>query len=132
MLEKAVLEKYLSLAMSSQADFAEIYEEKEINENISMRDGLVEDVDTEEIAGIGIRLYKGTQSVYAYSHASDEAAVLPMIEDLKAAIGTSDKTASVTLTRVDYENRHPVKVDFTKTPLADRVQLLTRATNAAR
>ena len=132
MLEKAVLEKYLSLAMSSQADFAEIYEEKEINENISMRDGLVEDVDTEEIAGIGIRLYKGTQSVYAYSHASDEAAVLPMIEDLKAAIGTSDKTVSVTLTRVDYENRHPVKVDFTKTPLADRVQLLTRATNAAK
>ena len=67
MLSKEQLEKYLSLCMSSAADFAEIYEEKENKETISMLDGKVDDINRQTLSGIGIRMYKGTQSVYAYN-----------------------------------------------------------------
>ena len=58
MLNKETLERYLSLCMSSEADFAEIYEENEVNETISMLSGKVENVNTVVVSGIGIRLYK--------------------------------------------------------------------------
>ena len=32
---------------------------------------------------------------------------------------------------LEYENRHPVKIDFRTAPLADKSSLLTRATDAA-
>ena len=44
MLNKETLERYLGLCMSSEADFAEIYEENEVNETISMLSGKVENV----------------------------------------------------------------------------------------
>ncbi len=131
MLSREQLEKYLSLCMSSEADFAEIYEENEVSETISMLSGKVENVNTVVVSGIGIRLYKDVQSVYAYSNESDEASVLPLINDLKGAIGKSDKKASVKLTRVEYENRHPVEIDFEKTPLSEKTDLLKRANDAA-
>ena len=131
MLNKETLERYLSLCMSSEADFAEIYEENEVNETISMLSGKVENVNTVVVSGIGIRLYKGVQSVYAFSNENDDASVLPLIDDLVSAIGRSDRKENVVLTRVEYENRHPVKVEFEKTPLKDKTDLLLRANDAA-
>ena len=131
MLSQDKLEKYLSLCMSSQADFAEIYEEKELTEAITMRDGLVDEIQSGDTAGVGIRLYKGVQSVYAFANSSDEEELLPLIDDLVSAVGRSDEKADIKLTRIEYENRHPVKIDFTGAPLADKISLLTRVTEAA-
>ena len=132
MLNQKTLETYLSLCMNSEADFAEIYEENETSEIISVLNDRTEDINTELVSGIGIRLYKGTQSVYAYSNETDEASVLPLINDLREAIGMQEKNASVTLERVEYENRHPVKIDFEKVSAEDKTALLFRAVKAAR
>ncbi|HCK89193.1 MAG TPA: peptidase C69 [Erysipelotrichaceae bacterium] len=132
MLNQKTLETYLSLCMNSEADFAEIYEENETSEIISVLNDRTEDINTELVSGIGIRLYKGTQSVYAYSNETDEASVLPLINDLREAIGMQEKNASVTLERVEYENRHPVKIDFEKVSVEDKTALLFRAVKAAR
>ena len=131
MLSQDKLERYLSLCMSSQADFAEIYEEKEVTGSVSMRDGLVDEIENGDTAGVGIRLYKGLQSVYAYANSSEESELLPLIDDLVSAVGRSDDKADIKLTRVEYEDRHPVKIDFTAAPLTDKIALLTRATEAA-
>ena len=60
--------------------------------------------------------------------------MLPLIRDLTAALGAGkadEEKKPVALTRVEYENRHPVKIDFRTAPLADKSSLLTRATDAA-
>lgn len=132
MLEKKQLEKYLSVCMDSAADFAEIYEEYETSETISTLNGAVEDVNRTVISGIGIRLYKGLQTVYAYANDSSEEAVMPLIEDLRSTIGKEEKNAAVVLERVEYENRHPAKIDFEKVSLGDKADLLIRATDAAK
>ena len=132
MLTKEQLEKYLSLCMNSAADFAEIYEEKENTETISMLDGKVDDINRKTLCGIGIRLYKGTQSVYAYGNDMSDAGILPLIEKLRHAIGTDDKGQDVKLERVEYENRHPVKVDFEKVSLEEKSALLKRGLDAAK
>ena len=131
MLGKEVLEKYLNLCMKSQADFAEIYEEDEKSETISMLNGTIESVNSTDTVGVGIRLYKDLQSVYGYSNETTDEAILPLISDLVDAIGKDDKETAVSLTKVEYENRHPIKISFEKTPLQNRIDLLSRANNAA-
>ncbi|MBP3217231.1 MAG: TldD/PmbA family protein [Lachnospiraceae bacterium] len=131
MLDQKTLEKYLSLCMDSAADFAEIYEELETKEIITMLNGRVENVNEAVTSGVGIRLLKGVQSVYAYSNETGEEAVLPLIRDLAAALGEGKAEKPVTLTRVEYENRHPVRIDFRTASLEDKTRLLSRATDAA-
>ena len=131
MLNQKQLERYLSFCMNSEADFAEIYEEVESNETISSLNGKMEDVNNVLIQGIGVRLYKGLQSVYAYSNETDEGAVMPLLEELVDAFGKNEKGAKVTLSEVTYENRHPVKIDFEEVSLEDKFDLLKRANDAA-
>ena len=134
MLDQKTLEKYLRLCMESAADFAEIYEELETKEIITMLNGRVENVNEAVTSGIGIRLMAGVQSVYAYTNEIGEEAVIPLIRDLAAALGegkADEEKKAVSLTRVEYENRHPVKIDFRTAPLADKASLLSRATDAA-
>ena len=131
MLEKKQLEKYLKLCMASDADFAEIFEQEEINENIRMLNGKVEEVNETAINGVGIRLYKGESSVYAYSNESTEEALMPLISDLVDSIGRAEKEVSVQLKEVEYENAHPVRIDFETVSLKDKADLLLRATKAA-
>ena len=132
MLQKEQLEKYLGLCMKSEADFAEIYEEEEVSELVSMLNNKVEKVNQQLISGIGIRLYKGVQSVYAYTNETEEESVLPLIEDLRSSIGLKEEGQPVVLTKVEYENMHPVKVDFETVSLEDKAALLSRADKAAR
>ena len=112
--------------MCSDADFAEIYEQYETSETIAMLNGKVEDVNNVTINGIGIRLYKGVQSVYAYSNSSAEESVMPLIDDLREAIGWQETGTPVTLQRVEYENRHPVKINYDEVSLEDKADLLRR------
>ncbi|MBR4164087.1 MAG: TldD/PmbA family protein [Solobacterium sp.] len=132
MLEKNKLEKYLSRCMASEADFAEIYEEYEVSEIISMLDEKVEDINKTVLSGIGIRLYKGVESVYAYSNETEEETLLALIDDLRNSIGLKEEEENVVLTRVEYENNNPVKIDFEETSLKDKSSLLERACLSAK
>ena len=136
MLQKDTLARYLSLCMNSEADFAEIFEEEEISETISSLNQAVESVNRRLKSGAGIRLYRGVQSVYGYTNHTDDAHLLPMIDDLRAAISRADLPedgpAPVTLLPVDVENRNPVRIRFEEDPLAGKAELLFRAERAAK
>ena len=131
MLNQKELEKYLSICMRSEADFAEIYEETESSETIKTLNGKLEDVNHVLVQGIGVRLYKGFNSVYGYSNETDENAVLPLLAELVDAIGKKEDGPEVALQEVKYENRHPVQIDFEKVSLEEKHGLLERATDAA-
>ena len=131
MLDKEQLEHYLSECMRSEADFAEIYEELEHSETITMLSGKVEDVSQVVTKGVGIRLYKDTESVYAYTNDDSEESLTRLISDLREAVGTNEKETCVTLQEVKYENRHPAEVDFETVSLEEKAELLKRACAAA-
>ncbi|MBR2990066.1 MAG: TldD/PmbA family protein [Solobacterium sp.] len=131
MLEKKQLEHYLSECMKSEADFAEIYEELEHSEAIKALNGKTEDVNQVITAGIGIRLYKELESVYAYTNDTSEDSVISLIHDLRDALGSCDKDAAVNLQEVLYENRNPVEIDYESVSLEEKTELLKRANNAA-
>ena len=142
MQTKEKLEQYLSRCMDSACDFAEIFEQFEENEMISTLDQKVEKAERQIISGLGVRLYRGVQSVYGYTNEMTDEAILPLIDDLRAAIaekaedGAEDAAPAekkpVVLTRVEYETRHPVKTDYRKVPLQEKAELVFRAEKAAK
>ena len=131
MLKKDQLEYYLSECMKSEADFAEIYEELEHSETIKALSGKTEDVNQVITAGLGIRLYKDLQSVYAYTNDGSEAAVTALIKDLTEALGPCEKEVHLSLEEVTYTNNNPVEIDFMSVPLEEKADLLKRANDAA-
>ena len=131
MLKEKELERYLTLCMKSEADFAEIFEEDRISEEINALNDKVEKVSRTITKGAGIRLYKGLQSVYAYSNETDEESLLRLINDLRSAIGEKEEGKDVKLERVVYENRHPVRIPFDSVSQDEKAALLVRVANAA-
>ena len=61
MISKIVLTEVLHKAMSTGADFAEVYVEHTNENAISMIDNKIQNVSDEVIAGVGIRIFKGTR-----------------------------------------------------------------------
>ena len=131
MFQKESLERYLSLCMQSQADRAELFEEEAVSESISMLSGKTETASRTFRSGLGIRLYRGFQSVYGYTNLLDEEHVLEVIESLRDAMGREEKDCRVTLTSVEYETLHPVRIAFDSVPLSEKTDLLSRADKAA-
>ncbi|MBQ7601418.1 MAG: TldD/PmbA family protein [Lachnospiraceae bacterium] len=121
--------------MQSAADFAEIFEQFEEYEMLETLDLKVEKASRKVTAGLGVRLYREVQSVYGYTNDNSEEAILALVDDLRAAIGEAAEGAgekAVELTRVEYENRHPVKVDYRDVSLEDKAELIFRAERAAK
>ena len=132
MLQKQELEALLSSCLDSQADFAEIFEEEGSSESISMINGKIEDVDRLIRAGVGIRLYKGVQSVYGYSSETDVHSLQGLIDDLRQALGEQENNRSIELVEEHHENKHPIQIDPIEASLETKRDLMTRAYKAAK
>lgn len=63
-MKKSDYEKYLSLAMSTGADFAEIYYEESSTNYYRLTDSKLDSIDTNRLKGMGIRITKGAESYY--------------------------------------------------------------------
>ena len=64
MLNKNELEKYLQKCLSTGADFAEIFQEESINKNIALSDKKVQNIHSNFIKGIGIRICLKDKTAY--------------------------------------------------------------------
>ena len=131
MLTKTQLEYILNRCMQSNADFAEIFEEEGTSEAISMLNGDVENVNRMLRAGLGIRLYKGVQSVYGYSNETDMPSVESLADSLRDAFGRTETDTVVTLHQETIENKHPIQINPIEASLQDKVALLKRANDTA-
>ena len=64
MLEKRLLEEILGIAVSTGADFAEVYCELTRNGSIRLLDRQIDAIGDRTVSGVGIRAFLGTRTVY--------------------------------------------------------------------
>ena len=131
MLTKTQLEYILNRCMKSHADFAEIFEEEGTSEAISMLNGDVENVNRILRAGLGIRLYKGVQSVYGYTNETDMHSIETLADSLRDAFGKCEKEDCVHLKQTIIENKHPIQINPISASLQTKVELMKRANDTA-
>lgn len=132
MLSKTNLEYLLTRALQSQADFAECFEEETTSEAISMLNGKVDDINRVLRSGVGIRLYKGVQSVYGYTNELDMDSLTALVDELKEAFSPCDTDKKVELIKEDVINIHPVKINPVKASLETKTDLMQRAYKACK
>lgn len=133
MLKKEQVEVLLNRAMKSEADFAEIFEEETHTQSMTQLDDNVENISASVRAGAGIRLYKGTSSVYGYTDEMDMEVLEGIVDDLRSAIGKKEEGKNVVLNELSRaENISPVEQDPFKTEDEKKLALLDRAIKTAR
>ena len=129
-MNKKDFEKYLNLAVSTGADFAEIYYEKNCDKNYNLIDSKLDQIQSNNSIGLGIRITMDKESFYSSTNdlTSDniENIIMKMLKNIpikkeKRVLLTDlvDKTKKVNIPHDDY-------------PVEKKKELLTNIDKIAR
>ena len=132
MISRILLEDVLAAAMSTGADFAEVYAEKTRNNGIRFLDGKIDTVSDDMVSGVGVRAFIGTRTVYATTTDISRAGLIRCAKAVADALGESNAQVSINLTERIFPNIHPVKIIPGSTPIKTRTDILKSACFAAK
>ena len=110
MISREICQKVLQKAVSTGADYAEIFAENTTNHNISMIADKVESIKDTVIAGAAVRVYKGMRSVMASTVDTSESGLLRCAEQAADALGQGTAQIDIVLKERLFGDIHPVKV----------------------
>ncbi|NLV91368.1 MAG: TldD/PmbA family protein [Firmicutes bacterium] len=131
MLQRDVICGVLREALSTGGDFAEIFVEDTLRSVLRMVNGRVEEGLSGREHGVGIRIYQGLSSVYAYTSDSSRSGLLAAARQAAAAIDGVRGEVDIVLTPRSVPNGHPVAVMPHTVTAARKAELLHRAHRAA-
>lgn len=132
MISEKIIAEALEIAMSTGADFAELFAEKTRNNSMRLMSGKIDAINDGVIAGVGIRAFIGTKTVFASTSDLSHAGILKCAADVAGAAGDSSIKFSVNLTERINPNIHPIKVLGTTAETRIKKDLLYTACNTAK
>lgn len=108
MVRKDVLSSVLARCLITGGDFAEIFEEDTIDTSIGILNGKVENSISGRTHGIGIRIFKGFKSVYAYTNNTSLSSLLDTAEKAALALGELKEDISIVLNEREVFNNNKI------------------------
>lgn len=137
MLSESTAEKLLGRARELGADFAEIYAERWKKRNLRLLDLAVQEANSGIERGAGIRLFFGTQVVYAYTNDLSEANLLEVTETLARLKGEQGRVDARGAGGLDFRHNkarglHAPQVELDEHGKRWRIERLAEADAAAR
>ncbi|MBD7912599.1 TldD/PmbA family protein [Clostridium cibarium] len=110
MISRDIASTILSKCLITGGDFAEIFEENSISNGIGIIDNRVENALGGRSYGVGIRIFKGLKSVYAYTNDSSTNGLLDTAYKAALALGELKEEKSIILNNiVEINNVHKIK-----------------------
>ena len=131
LLSKNLLGDILARAVSTGADFAEVFAENTRTNSISYLDKKIEKIQDNVYSGVGIRAFLGTRTAYACTTDLSREGLLRCASDVADAIGTARIEKTVHLLGRILPNVHPVLCLPGDTQLQDRIAVLKRGCETA-
>ena len=132
MISREICQRVLQKAVSTGADYAEIFAENTVNHNISMIANKVESINDSVVAGAAVRVYKGMRSVMASTVDTSEAGLLACAEKAAEALGQGEAQIEIVLRERLFGDIHPIKIVPSSVPNARKVEILKEGYFAAR
>ena len=132
MISREICQRVLQKAVSTGADYAEIFAEHTVNHAISMIDSKVESINDAVVAGAAVRVYKGLRSVMASTVDTSESGLLACAENAADALGQGEAAIDIVLTGRLFGDIHPVTIVPSTVPNARKVAILKEGYFAAR
>lgn len=127
MLSEKLIAEVLSAALATGGDFAEIFAEDTYNTSISMINGIIEDGVQGRDYGVGIRIFQGTRSVYAFTNDLSLENLKRVAREAAAALPSGSPTEPTILNRCTVANIHPIQVRPGDVAQARKVQVMREA-----
>lgn len=132
MLNKALIEDTLNAALSTGGDFAEIFVEDRTNSLIEMIGGKIESTTSGRDYGVGIRIYRGFNSVYAYTNKSDRDSLISVAKKAAQAMLGAKNDITLNLIKTDIINNHKILISPNEIAKTKKIEAMRRAYEAAK
>ncbi len=132
MINQIVLEEVLGVALSTGGDFAEIYAENTRGSTIQLVDGKIDRISDNTRAGVGIRVFLGTRTVYAVTTDFSREGLISCARSAADIIAELKKDVSVSLRGVCVNDIHPIRINPVSSDIKNRIAILKEACFAAK
>lgn len=132
MISREICQRVLQKAVSTGADYAEIFAENTVNHTINMIASKVDSINDAVIAGAAVRIYKGLRSVMASTVDMSEAGLLRCAESAAEALGQGEAQIDIVLKERLFGDIHPVKIVPSSVTNKEKVAILKEGYFAAR
>lgn len=130
-MDKKQLQYLLNLGLETGADFSELYFEDTTSNLMEMTLGKISNISGSNIHGVGVRLLKGVEEVYAYNNDTTFEAVEKLVKQAASSFSGNKEYEAKELVEVEYYNLTPVEVSPNKVSNDVKKKILLDATNGA-
>ena len=132
MISREICQRVLQKAVSTGADYAELFAENTVNHSISMSASRVDSVKNAVIAGAAVRVYKGMRSVMATTVDTSESGLIRCAEKAAEALGQGEAPMDIVLRERLFGDIHPIKIVPTTVTNKEKVAVLKEGYFAAK
>ncbi|MGM0495515.1 MAG: TldD/PmbA family protein [Bacillota bacterium] len=131
LLKQKLIENILDTALETGADFSEVFIERRNASTLQSVSGRLEKVNNSKSFGVGIRVAKDTQSVYAYTNSKNPDDLIQLAKDLSKSFNDEKLTKRTPLMELEVGKKHQAKIKPTDVDLKDKVKLMKRSYKVA-
>ena len=132
MIARDVCQRVLKVAVSTGADYAEIFAENSVNNSISMIANKVDNIRNTVIAGAAVRVFKGLRSVMATTVDTSESGLIRCAEKAADALGQGTAQIEIVLRERLFGDIHPVITCPTSVGNKEKIDILKAGYFAAK
>ncbi|MFJ5714772.1 TldD/PmbA family protein [Neobacillus sp. NPDC093127] len=132
MLSQSLIEDVLTAALSTGGDFSEIFVEDRFTINFTLQSGKIETCLSGRDFGIGIRVFKGLQSVYAYTTDHSKEGLLKAAKNAAQAISGNSIIQLTPFVHESVENIHPIHLNPQEVNKSRKASIMKNAYDTAK
>ena len=132
MLSQELLKEALGRALSTGADYAEVFAEHTQSKWIEIVSEKVDAIGDNVISGVGIRIFKGTRCVSGSASSLEPTAVLQCASRVAEALTDAAEVTDLVLRERIFGDVHPVKIVPSSVENSYKIDYLREACQAAK
>ena len=129
MISKKLAILVLNEALSTGADYAEIFYEDSHSNVISVENGKVDSTNSSSLCGVGLRLLLKNQSVYGYTNDLTKKGLLELASSLSKSFNGKRLIEVKELNMIRVKNRNPVGRSYDDVPKEETIALIKKGTD---
>ncbi len=124
MLSENTVKKILEHGLKQGADFTEVFVEDTVSSSINLLDQKIDEINSSNSFGIGVRLLYGNEAYYGYSSDTEEGSLLKLTENLGQSGKDGHSVGIQQLENQSVEDIHHVAINPDTVSKSERAELL--------
>ena len=124
MIGKKLAIDVLNEALSTGADYAEIFYEDSHSYSLSIENGKVETSSSNIMNGVGLRLLKDNQCVYGYTNDLTKKGLISLAQSLRSSFKGERLITVTKLDMIKVKNRNPITNSYDNVSKEEKIALV--------